>query len=95
VGGGGYSAILLRSLSVCLSPLIANSMLKQRSLQSNAVPFHAMLPFCRKIQITQIKVQTNKQKATILKSRKDPPKMTFKKRKRTTRYAESHRILEN
>jgi hypothetical protein len=37
---------------------------------------------------------TNKQKATVLKSRKGPPKTTIKKKKRTARYAESHRILE-
>lgn len=102
VGEGGYSAILFRSfvrLSVhsdCKLHAKATLPEKQRSLESNAVPFHAMLPFCRIIQITQIEVQTNKQKATILKKgRKDPPKMTFKKRKRTARYAELHRILEN
>jgi hypothetical protein len=76
-----------------LSTLIANSMLKQRSLKATlSIPCHAAV--VQKIpRLSQVKVQTKKQKSNYLKSRKGPPKTTFKKRKRTARYAESHRIL--
>lgn len=51
--GGGYSAILFRSF-VCLSvhsDCKLHAEATKRSLKSNAVPFHAMLPWCRKLKL--------------------------------------------